>query len=316
MACGTKKEAGTVDVEKERYREWSEYYDEFPYFSAQRVRPGCHPRKLLHAGRTEKAIVLVHGLTDSPYYMLAIAEYFHEILGYNVYLPLLQCHGLKQAEGMFGVSLAEWKKNVRFALGAAAASAEQVSIGGLSTGGALAFYFGCTDPTVTGDIYLFSAALGLYGGRLGIFGGFVEFLLRQPFIRFLDSKKPLVGKRPYRYERVPLNSAGELARLILEIDGLLQKSVDTIYAQRIFAAWTEYDRVISIEKLKKLPSHLEKIPFVSFTIPKADRVDHPSVVLREPVYAIDRQPGQAALEKANPRFAEMLAAMRTFEAAA
>ncbi|MFN2355930.1 MAG: hypothetical protein ABR512_15610, partial [Desulfopila sp.] len=99
-------------------------------------------------------------------------------------------------------------------------------------------------------------------------------------------------------------------------DGLLKKPVDTLYAQRIFAAWSEHDRVISIEKLKKLPSHLEKIPFVSFTIPKADRVDHPCVVLREPLYAIDSQPGQAALEQANPRFAEMLAAMRTFAAVA
>lgn len=305
-----------MDAEKERCCEWSEYYREFPYFSEERVRPGCHPRKFLHAGRTEKAIVLVHGLTDSPYYMLAIAEYFHAVLGYNVYLPLLQCHGLKQPEGMVGVSLAEWKKNVRFALGTAAANAEQVSIGGLSTGGALAFYFGCTDPAVTGDLYLFSAALGLYGGRLGIFGGFLEFLVRLPFVRFLDSKKPLVGKHRYRYDRVPLNSAGELVRLILEIDGLLKKSVDTIYAQRIFAAWSEHDRVVNIEKLRKLASRMEKIPFVSFTIPKADRVDHPSVVLREPLYAIESQPGQAPLEWANRRFAEMLAAMRTFEAAA
>jgi esterase/lipase len=245
--------------------------------------------------------------------MLAIAEYFHEILGYDVYLPLLQCHGLEQPQGMVGVSLAEWKKNVHFAIGTATANGGRVSIGGLSTGGALAFYFGCTDPAVTGDLYLFSAALGLYGGRLGIFGGFLEFLARLPFVRFLDSKKPLVGKHPYRYDRVPLNSVGELARLILEIDGLLKKSVDTIYAQRIFAAWSEHDKVISIEKLKNLARRVEKVPFDSFIIPKADRVAHPSVVLREPLYAIKSQPGQSPLELANPRFAEMLAAVGNFE---
>lgn len=304
-----------VDVEKERCRKWSEYYREFPYFSEEKVRPGCHPRNLLHVGRTEKAIVLVHGLTDSPYYMLAIAEYFHEILGYNVYLPLLQCHGLKQPEGMVGVSLAEWKKNVRFAIATAAANAELVSIGGLSTGAALAFYFGCTDPAVTGDLYLFSAALGIYGGRLGIFGGFLEFLARLSFVRFLDSKNHLVGKHRYRYDRVQLNSAGELSRLILEIDGLLKKPGDTIYAQRIFAAWSEHDRVININKLKKLKSQVEGIPFDSFIIPRTDRVAHPSVVLREPLYAIKSQPGQSPLERANPRFVEMLAAVRTFESA-
>jgi len=138
-------------------------------------------------------------------------------------------------------------------------------------------------------------------------------LARRSFVRFLDRKIHLVGKHPYRYEHVQLNSAGELARLILEIDGLLKKPVDRIYAQRIFAAWSEHDRVISIEKLKKLARRVEKIPFDSFIIPKADRVAHPSVVLREPLYAIKSQVGQSPLELANPRFAEMLAAVRNFE---
>jgi hypothetical protein len=40
------------------------------------------------------------------------------------------------------------------------------------------------------------------------------------------------------------------------------------------------------------------------------------VVLNEPVYAIDSQPGEAPLEEANPRFAEMMLAVRRFESAA
>jgi esterase/lipase len=44
--------------------------------------------------------VLIHGLTDSPYFMTAIGEYFFGNLGYNVYLPLLQCHGLKEPKGV------------------------------------------------------------------------------------------------------------------------------------------------------------------------------------------------------------------------
>ncbi len=153
---------------------------------------------------------------------------------------------------MAGVSLAQWKKNVHFAIRTAAENGDRVSIGGLSTGGALSFYFGCTDAKITGDLYLFSAALGLSGGRFDIFGGFVEFLLRLPFVRLLDNKKPLVGSNPYRYDRVPLNSAAELARLIAEIDGLLQLPQNTISAKRIFAAWSESDKVINLRKLNGL----------------------------------------------------------------
>jgi pimeloyl-ACP methyl ester carboxylesterase len=261
-------------------------------------------------------MVLVHGLTDSPLYMLAIAEYFYKSLGYNVYLPLLQCHGLKSPQGMAGVSLDEWKKNVRFAIRTAAENADRVSIGGLSTGGALSLYFGCTDPAITGDLYLFSAALGIYGGRLGIFGGILECFLRLPFVRFLGSRKPLVGNHPYRYDRVPLNSAKELARLILELDRLLKLPGNRMPAKRIFAAWSEFDKVVNVRKLKKLQYLAKENQLVRFIIPKAARVDHACLVLKEPVYAIGSQPGDAPLEEANPGFAEMMAAVTRFEPAA
>jgi esterase/lipase len=304
-----------LSTEKDTCYFWPEYYREFPYFSEQTLRLGCFPRKLLHNNRTEKAIVLVHGLTDSPFYMLAIAEYFHKSLGYNVYLPLLQCHGLKNPEGMAGVSLEEWKKNVRFAIRTAAENADGVSIGGLSMGGALSLYFGGTDPAITGDLYLFSAALGIYGGRLGVFGGVLEFFLRLPFVRFLDNGKLLVGHHPYRYDRVPLNSAKELARLILELDRLLALPGNRMPAKRIFAAWSEFDRVINVNKLSKLQYFTKKNRLVRFIIPKAARVDHACVVLKEPVYAVGSQPGDSPLEEANPGFAEMMAAVARFESA-
>jgi esterase/lipase len=53
-----------------------------------------------HEGPTTKAIVLVHGLTVSPYFMTAIGDHFFQNLRYNVYLPLLQCHGLKEPKGV------------------------------------------------------------------------------------------------------------------------------------------------------------------------------------------------------------------------
>jgi esterase/lipase len=294
---------------------WPEYYREFPYLSEHKLRPGCQPRKLLHGNRTENAVILVHGLSDSPFYMRAIGEYFYQGLGYDVYLPLLQCHGLREPHGMAGVSLSEWKKNVRFALRSAAEKAARVSIGGLSTGGTLGLYLSCTDAEVTGDLYLFSAALGIYAWRLRLLGTIMECLLRTPLVRFLDGNRPLSGHNPYRYARVPLTSAGELARLLKEIESLPEPAIDRLRAKRIFAAWSESDRVISVPKLHDLQALVGAGRFTQFVFPRAERVDHASVVLQEPVYAIGSRPDAAPLEAASPRFAEMMAAMHRFATA-
>jgi hypothetical protein len=72
---------------KDRDHEWLDYYSQFHYFSAEAVRDDCHPRIMEHEEPTEKSIVLVHGLTDSPYFLTAIGDYFFKNLGYNVYLP-------------------------------------------------------------------------------------------------------------------------------------------------------------------------------------------------------------------------------------
>lgn len=79
------------------------------------MRDGSHPRVFEQPGATH-AVVLVHGLSDSPFYMTAIAQRFVRELGYNTYLPLLHFHGLKEPRGMEGVELQEWKRNVAWSI--------------------------------------------------------------------------------------------------------------------------------------------------------------------------------------------------------
>lgn len=294
---------------------WPEYYQAFPVFSDATVRAGCHPRKMLQPSGAKQAIVLVHGLTDSPYFMGALGQFFYDILGYDVYIPLLQGHGLKSPMAMAGVALAQWLENVAFAIRSAAqgAGTTRVSIGGLSTGGALGYYLACIDPLISGDLYLFSAALGLSGGPCGIPGWLKEWGLRLPLIARLDSFGPLVGNNPYRYARVSLNSAVELAKLLGKIDHLPGQFTDTgNSARRIFAAWSECDNVVSLDKLHELQRRTPKDRFVSFVIPATEQVEHACVVLQHPIHALGAQPGSAPLERANPRFADMLAAIARF----
>ncbi len=195
-----------------RDHEWLDYYEKFRYFSAGAVRDGCYPRIMEHQGPAAKSIVLVHGLTDSPYFLTAIGDYFFNNLGYNVYLPLLHGHGLREPKGMEGVALEEWKANVNFAVESAAAKSAGVSIGGLSTGGTLSFYTSVKNRKINGSLYLFSAALDLAGGIGGLVGELKERLLRTFMADVLDNDQPLIGVNPYRYSRMDMDGARELCQ--------------------------------------------------------------------------------------------------------
>lgn len=292
-------------------QDWFAYYAKFRYFSSQLVRVGCEPKLMEHKEPREKAIVLIHGLTDSPYFMKAIADYFFAELGYNVYLPLLHCHGLKQPKGMEGVKLEEWKANIDFAIEVAAAKAKEISIGGLSTGGALSLAMSVKNPKINGAVYLFSAALDLGGGPLGFKGEVRERLLRTFLADTLDNnRESMIGKHPYRYARMDIDGAHELARLLQEIDTLIkQYTPHHPFPKRIFAAHSESDSTATIQGIETLQRIATPALFTFFRIPRSLAVSHASVVLKEPLYTRNALQGEEPLEKANPRFQEMVEAI-------
>ncbi|MCF8382295.1 MAG: hypothetical protein K9G39_01685 [Chlorobium sp.] len=292
-----------------REHEWLGYYDRFSYFSSGNVREGCHPRIMEHRDPSRKAIVLVHGLSDSPYFMTAIGEYFFRHLGYNVYIPLLHCHGLKDPKGMEGVELEEWKANVGYAVSTAALKAKEISIGGLSTGGTLGFYMATVNPGIQGSLYLFSAALDLAGGPFGMTGELKEILLQTFLADLLDSNKPLVGDNPYRYTHIDMDGAAELARLIRETDVLIEGfSLRVPYSKKVFAAHSACDTTADIAGIEALQAVSVQDRFSLFRIPKNLGVKHASVVLREPIVKDGK-----LLEAANPVFRDMMQAIARFE---
>jgi alpha-beta hydrolase superfamily lysophospholipase len=292
-----------------RDNEWLDYYENFKYFSPEVVRDGCHPRIMEHY-ETTKAIVLVHGLTDSPYFMTAIADYFFENLGYNVYLPLLHCHGLKDPKGMEGVKLNEWKRNVSFAVDKAASKARYVAIGGLSTGGTLSFYTAVNNPKITGPLYLFSAALDLAGG---IVGDFKERILRTFLVDILDNDKPLIGDNPYRYARMDIDGARELSELIKETDALIKSFKKKPFSKWVFAAHSESDTTANIAGIEDLQEVSDPGKFTFFCIKKEKGVSHASLVLKNSIYASGKSVDDKPLEEANSQFSEMVKAITDFE---
>ncbi len=280
------------------------------------LRKGCHPRIMEHSSQTDKAIVLIHGLTDSPYFMTTFGKHFYN-LGYNVYLPLLHCHGLKEPKGMKGIELEEWKANVEFAIDTASSKVGEVSICGLSTGGTLSFYMSCTNSKINGKLYLFSAALDLAGGPLGLFGEIAERFLRTGLTEWLDKideKRSLIGDNPYRYDRIDKGGAKELAHLIKETDKLLEKfDKKNPFPKKVFAAHSEFDHTAHIKGIYNLQERTHPDNFTFFRLPEKDKIPHASVVLKENVEIIDKKDDTVVLEEANPKFSDMMEAVTEFE---
>jgi esterase/lipase len=294
--------------------DWDGYYQHFNKTKAE-VRDGCHPQIFQHGDGDRPAIVLVHGLTDSPYFLKAIGEYFASEMGFDVYIPLLLAHGLKDPEGMKDAAADGWKQNVEFAIKAAKKSGGKISIGGFSTGGTLSVGMAIAYPNViNGGVFLFSAALGLASPVGNLAERLLQTYILQPVLDHLD-KVPLVDNspwgNPYRYSHMDLGGAAELSKLIKELDDLGNKCV---VQQPLFAVHSEADTTAALDEVRGLVERSRKI--VAPAPPRAElfkigqyfHVPHASIVLEDPVVSKNGSP----LELANPFFKSMLQAIGEF----
>ncbi len=289
-------------------KDWDDYYIHHfnGYKQKSDVREGCHPLIFRHGTGNKNAVVLVHGLTDSPHFMRDIGEYFCAEMGFDIYIPLLRAHGLKDPEGMKDAAFIEWKKDVSFAIEEAKKSGGKVSIGGLSTGGTLSVDMALADrSSIDGGVFLFSAVLQLAtkAGNLG------QILLRTHLATFFDHldqtnlTNDSPSGNPYRYSKMDIGAAAELSRLIQELDNLTE---DKSVTQPLFAVHSEADTTADIDRIESLVERSNQAEM--FKIGKNFAVPHASVVLKSPVCSINNSP----LEPHNPFFLEMMKSLRLF----
>ena len=293
---------------------WSKYFERFE-LPQEMVRLGCEPVYAEHPN-PEGSAILVHGLSDSPHYMKAIAAHLHEHHQLNVYLPLLHDHGLEDPEGMEAVSLEAWKENVLWCIDQAyEQTPNAISIGGLSTGGALSFWASMQDARVNKHLLLFSSALDLVVAGSSLFGAVAEKLIRNRVLNdFLDWRnrdKPLIGSHPFRYDYVDFDGARELCRLLLETDqSIVGLKQDLRLTPSVFVAHSYADATADIEGVLRLLDALEENhPQERFLIDKSLAVGHANLVLSDPV-VVDGE----LLEEANSEFTQMMARLDHFMA--
>jgi len=283
-------------------RIWNEYFPRFATMDLARLRPGCEPF-VEGPEDASRSIVLVHGLSDSPWFVRAMSREF-AAMGYRVFAPLLEGHGVT-AEHIATIpppAWPVWVDNVAHAIEEAGRSGREVSIGGLSTGGTLAVHAAVQKSTrVDGAVFLFSPALAI--------AGMTEYLFRLPLVSSLlgrldrSTTVALVQTapwgHPYRYTRPAADAVEQLEQLLASI-------VDQVPEQPVFAVHSEADQTASFTATERLVQRAQT-GFL-YRIGPDFQVPHASVVLDDHVYADNGSP----LEPANPLFQPMMRALRAF----
>jgi esterase/lipase len=168
-----------------------------------------------------RGVLLTHGLTDSPYFMRYLAEFFREN-GFRVMAILLPGHGTQPGD-LLEVAWPEWAKAVAYGADRLAEEADEIYLAGFSTGGTLSVYQSLRDDRVRG-LFLFSPALEITQRAAWA-------KLHMLYSWLMPSEK-WVGIRPdrnfYKYESLPKNAVAQTHALTKKLGALLHEREVTI----------------------------------------------------------------------------------------
>ena len=120
-----------------------------------------HATKLYsHGHQTERSILIMHGLHESPEYMKGFANYFFN-KGYNVLSLRLPNHMMKNPDEINHVKARQWVVAAEKAFNDTLALGNRTEVLGYSTGGTLGVYLALNYPGEVKNLYLVAPALAL-----------------------------------------------------------------------------------------------------------------------------------------------------------
>ncbi len=129
----------------------------------EKIVDGNVPFEMVPAGDFEKGrdkpykrgVLLVHGLTDSPYHMQSLGAFFRDN-GFRVMAVLLPGHGTQPGDLRY-IKWREWAKAVAYGADCLAQEVDELYLAGFSAGAALGVLQASHDTRVRG-LFLFSPA--------------------------------------------------------------------------------------------------------------------------------------------------------------
>ncbi|MEN8134630.1 MAG: alpha/beta fold hydrolase [Thermodesulfobacteriota bacterium] len=163
-------------------------------------------------GHFSRGIVLIHGLSDSPYHMRSLAEHFRD-QGFLTRAILLPGHGTKPGD-LTKITIEAWLEATEYAIKGMQSEVDQLFIGGYSLGGALAVHYALLNQQDLSGLFLFNPCLKVrtklawLAGPLSAFKTWLVVQQDQDFAR---------------YESFATNSGKQIDRLVNRITELTRE---------------------------------------------------------------------------------------------
>jgi len=163
-----------------------------------------------------RGILLVHGLSDSPYFMRPLAEFFRR-RGFRAVAVLLPGHGTQPGD-LLDVRWQEWARAVAWGVNQLDQEADEVYLAGYSAGATLAIRNSLHDGRVKG-LFLFSPALKVSPrAAWANIHRIYSWLL--PSAKWVDIQPDTDN---YKYESFPKNGAFQMHALTADLHAQLRK---------------------------------------------------------------------------------------------
>jgi esterase/lipase len=192
------------------------------------------PHEWRPMGQPKGAILLVHGLGDSPWSFNDVGMKL-AAQGFLVRTVLLPGHGTQPSD-MLDVTLKEWQQVVREQTRTLSREVPKVYLGGFSTGANLVLDYAYEHDQIAG-LVLFSPAFrpdNTYAWITQYIGWFRPWLAKPN-----DGIRPM--QTPLRYLNVPTNGFAQFYRSALMAQKRLTQRV---YDKPVFIAITQHDSVL------------------------------------------------------------------------
>lgn len=191
---------------------------------------------------SDKAILLIHGLTDSPYSYHDLAQFFYQ-QGFTVRTLLLPGHATAPSD-LLDVSYQQWQQASQYAIERTLKDFQQVYLGGFSTGGALIFDYLMQQQQVDEKIkglFMWSPA-SKAKSDLAWLAKYVDYI---PFVDWIDLDADIDFAK---YESFPYNAAAQVHALMSRIVGENAMKNRVMHDIPIFVVASEHDQTIATKQ--------------------------------------------------------------------
>lgn len=187
-----------------------------------------------------KGIIFVHGLGDSPWSFVDVAQEFADE-GYLVRSILLPGHGSRPAD-LIDIDIVDWSNTVAEQIEIMKAEGLEVSLAGFSTGANLVTTYANADPDIAA-LYLFSPAFKSDSS--------IDFLAPTGalFVDWVFQGDPQKHTNQMKYNTVPLNGFAQYYWSSARV----QKSLaNKPFDRPAFLAVTQDDSVVNVNQILTL----------------------------------------------------------------